>query len=70
MKDTVHAIALPTPKILARKGDGIGWITFNQPEKRNAISMAMWEAVGTAAGLFGSDESVRPCATWASRSSR
>src|SRR6185369_1723385 len=59
MNDSVHTIPLPTPKILAKKGDGIGWITFNQPEKRNAISMAMWDAVGDAAELFGKDDTVR-----------
>ena len=41
-------IQLPTDKILARKADGIGWLTFNQPERRNAISLAMWDAVTVA----------------------
>lgn len=59
MNDALRTIPLPTPKILAKKGDGIGWITFNQPEKRNAISMEMWAAVGTAAELFGKDDTVR-----------
>ncbi len=56
---TANTISLPTPKILARSGDGIGWITFNQPEKRNAISLEMWAGVATAAGLFAADDSVR-----------
>src|SRR5204863_4186321 len=59
MNDTLNTLALPTPKVLARKGEGIGWITFNQPEERNAISMAMWEAVHVAATDFGRDEAVR-----------
>jgi enoyl-CoA hydratase/carnithine racemase len=59
MNDSVHAIPLPTPKVLAKKGDGIGWITFNQPEKRNAISMSMWDAVAAAAEMLGRDDSVR-----------
>jgi len=50
---------LGTPKILARIQDGIGWITFNQPEKRNAISLSMWEAVAAAAERFGTDPEVR-----------
>jgi enoyl-CoA hydratase len=53
------ALSLPTPKILAHSADGIGWITFNQPEKRNAISREMWTAVGIAAGIYGKDDSVR-----------
>ncbi|HEV7253568.1 MAG TPA: enoyl-CoA hydratase [Mesorhizobium sp.] len=52
-------IALSTPKILARIEDGIGWLTFNQPEKRNAISLEMWEAVAAAAERFANDPAVR-----------
>lgn len=52
-------INLSTPKILARIEDGIGWLTFNQPEKRNAISLEMWEAVAAAADRFANDPDVR-----------
>jgi enoyl-CoA hydratase/carnithine racemase len=52
-------ITLSTPKILARIEDGIGWLTFNQPEKRNAISLEMWEAVAAAAERFANDPAVR-----------
>lgn len=48
-----------TPKILARKQDGIGWLTINQPEKRNAISLAMWDLIAAAAEDFAADEAVR-----------
>jgi enoyl-CoA hydratase/carnithine racemase len=53
------ALQLPTDKILARKGDGIGWLTFNQPERRNAISLAMWDAVTAAVEDFAGDRAVR-----------
>lgn len=56
---TATTIDLGTPKILARIEDGIGWLTFNQPEKRNAISLAMWQAVAAAAERFAMDPSVR-----------
>ncbi len=52
-------VDLGTPKILARIEEGIGWLTFNQPEKRNAISLTMWEAVAAAAERFGTDPEVR-----------
>ncbi|MBU8547133.1 MULTISPECIES: enoyl-CoA hydratase [Roseomonadaceae] len=52
-------LSLTTPKILARIEDGIGWLTFNQPEKRNAISLEMWEAVADAALRFTEDPAVR-----------
>ena len=30
-----------SPKILMEKEDPLGWITFNQPGKRNAVSQEM-----------------------------
>jgi enoyl-CoA hydratase/carnithine racemase len=53
------ALELPTEKILARKAGGIGWLTFNQPERRNAISLVMWDAVAHAAEDFANDPEVR-----------
>ncbi len=50
---------LKTTKMLARVEEGIGWITFNQPEKRNAISLSMWTALGTILENFNSDPKVR-----------
>jgi enoyl-CoA hydratase/carnithine racemase len=35
-------------KILQSSTDGIGVITFNSPEKRNAMSLEMWEGFGNA----------------------
>lgn len=35
-------------KILQRVADGVGVITFNNPEKRNAMSLEMWEGFGQA----------------------
>jgi enoyl-CoA hydratase/carnithine racemase len=31
------------PKLLLEKDGPIGWIIFNQPEKRNAVSQEMWQ---------------------------
>ena len=50
---------LPTPKMIAEKRDGVGWMTFNQPEKRNAVSMSMWEAVPIIMAEFERDPEVR-----------
>ena len=38
-----------TDKIIAEKSGEIARIIFNQPEKRNAVSLEMWEAVEVAA---------------------
>lgn len=46
-------------KILAARRDGIGFMLFNQPEKLNAISLDMWEGIGTVLDQFGADDSVR-----------
>jgi enoyl-CoA hydratase/carnithine racemase len=35
-------------KILRSISDGVGVITFNNPEKRNAMSLEMWEGLGSA----------------------
>src|SRR5258707_14450368 len=35
-------------KILQSVSDGVGIITFNNPQKRNAMSLEMWEGLGSA----------------------
>jgi enoyl-CoA hydratase len=46
-------------RMLAAKEDGIGLITFNQPEKRNAMSVEMWVGLGEILDEFAADDSVR-----------
>ncbi|BBK45342.1 enoyl-CoA hydratase [Allostella vacuolata] len=52
-------IALPTEKIIAEARDGVGWLTFNQPERRNAISVEMWDGIAAAGRAFAADPEVR-----------
>ncbi len=52
-------IRLPTEKMLARIEGPIGWITFNNPSRRNAVSVEMWEAIPTILDRFESDPQVR-----------
>ncbi len=52
-------VALATEKIIAEVDDGIGWVTFNQPEKRNAMSIEMWQGLGDALEAFQGDDAVR-----------
>jgi enoyl-CoA hydratase/carnithine racemase len=49
----------PTPKMLAEVKDGIGWITFNAPEKRNAMSLDMWQGLGEILGKLQEEKSLR-----------
>jgi enoyl-CoA hydratase/carnithine racemase len=46
-------------KILQSLNDGVGIITFNQPEKRNAMSLDMWEGLGHALVELRDDPAVR-----------
>ncbi|MBV9786414.1 MAG: enoyl-CoA hydratase/isomerase family protein [Acidisphaera sp.] len=46
-------------KMLASRQDGVGLITFNQPEKRNAMSVEMWTGLGEILDEFREDETVR-----------
>jgi enoyl-CoA hydratase/carnithine racemase len=46
-------------KMLAEVADGVGLITFNQPEKRNAMSVEMWSGLVEILENFAVDEQVR-----------
>ena len=46
-------------KMLAHRHGEIGYMTFNQPEKRNAVSLEMWNGVAEILGAYEQDESIR-----------
>ncbi|MFB6448572.1 enoyl-CoA hydratase [Bradyrhizobium tunisiense] len=46
-------------KILRHAAGGVGVITFNNPGKRNAMSLEMWEGFGEALTALRDDETVR-----------
>jgi enoyl-CoA hydratase len=46
-------------KILHSVADGVGVITFNNPDKRNAMSLDMWEGLGSALIELRDDPQVR-----------
>jgi enoyl-CoA hydratase/carnithine racemase len=46
-------------RILAEARDGVGWITINNPQRRNAISLEMWQAMHAAFDRFEADAAVR-----------
>src|SRR5262249_17935699 len=46
-------------KILKSVAEGVGVITFNNPEKRNAMSLDMWEGLGHALTELRDDADVR-----------
>ena len=48
-----------TERIIARKDGAIGWLIFNNPERRNAVSLDMWQAIPGVLGDFGADDAIR-----------
>ena len=48
-----------TQRILSRKDGAIGWLVFNNPERRNAVSLDMWEAIPKVLGEFAADDAIR-----------
>jgi enoyl-CoA hydratase len=52
-------IALATENMLAEVDGAIGWMTFNKPARRNAVSLDMWEAIPVILDWFEQDPAVR-----------
>ena len=48
-----------TDKLIAQKDGAIGRLIFNQPERRNAISFAMWQAIPDVIADFVADNAIR-----------
>ena len=46
-------------KILQNSADGVGVVTFNNAEKRNAMSLDMWEGLGLALVELRDDPAIR-----------
>lgn len=48
-----------TPKLLLEKEVPLGWIIFNQPEKRNAVSQEMWQLIPDYVQELAEDDTIR-----------
>jgi len=48
-----------TRKLLLEKDGPIGWIVFNQPEKRNAVSQEMWQLMPEYVDELSKDDAIR-----------
>jgi enoyl-CoA hydratase len=48
-----------TDKMLSRKDEHVGYLIFNNPERRNAVSLEMWEATARILDEFDRDKDVR-----------
>jgi len=52
-------VPLSTDKLLADIDGAVGWLTFDNPARRNAVSVEMWRAVPDAFDAFEADAAVR-----------
>jgi enoyl-CoA hydratase/carnithine racemase len=50
---------LGVEKLIGRKDGPIGWMIFNNPERRNAVSLDMWRAIPDVLAAFETDPEVR-----------
>jgi enoyl-CoA hydratase len=48
-----------TEKLVGRKDGAIGWMTFNNPLRRNAVSVDMWQAIPDVLAEFEADPDIR-----------
>jgi enoyl-CoA hydratase/carnithine racemase len=52
-------VTLQTDRMIGRIEGPVGWMTFNNPERRNAVSSDMWAAMATIMQAFEEDPAVR-----------
>ena len=48
-----------TERIIAKKEGATAWLIFNNPDRRNAVSVDMWEAIPGVLEKFNADPEVR-----------
>ncbi|MBI1262732.1 MAG: enoyl-CoA hydratase [Rhizobiales bacterium] len=48
-----------TDKMIVKKDGAIGWMIFNNPDRLNAVSMEMWEAVPSIMQYLHEDPAIR-----------
>ena len=52
-------IKSPTERLIAEKDGAIGWLTFNNPARRNALSVDMWEGIPVVIEQFEQHPDIR-----------
>ncbi|MCW5604645.1 MAG: enoyl-CoA hydratase/isomerase family protein [Burkholderiales bacterium] len=53
------AVQTLTEKLVAKKEGHIGWITFNNPARHNAVSFEMWQSLPMVLEAYARDPEVR-----------
>ena len=50
---------MPSPRMTARTEGPVGWMVFDSPDRRNAVSLDMWAAIPGIIAGFEADPAVR-----------
>ena len=53
------SVDIGTERLIGRKDGAIGWMIFNNPERRNAVSVDMWQAIPEVLADFEADPAIR-----------
>jgi enoyl-CoA hydratase len=53
------SMLIGTERLTGRKDGAIGWMTFNNPLRRNAVSVDMWQAIPEVLADFEADPDIR-----------
>jgi enoyl-CoA hydratase/carnithine racemase len=48
-----------TERLIEKKDGAIGWMVFNNPERRNAVSLDMWQAIPSVLENFEKDPEIK-----------
>lgn len=49
----------PSERLIAQVEAGVGWLVFNNPERRNAVSLEMWEALSVIVEHYEHNPAIR-----------
>ncbi|MGH7091765.1 MAG: enoyl-CoA hydratase/isomerase family protein, partial [Stellaceae bacterium] len=52
-------VTSPTERMIVEIDGPIGWLVFNNPSRRNAVSLDMWEAIPEVLDAYERDPAVR-----------
>jgi enoyl-CoA hydratase/carnithine racemase len=52
-------VTSPTERLIGEKDGPIGWMTFNNPKRHNAVSIDMWEGIPVLLDQFDADPEIR-----------
>src|SRR5262245_25774526 len=59
MNDPAPALQTITDKLVTKVEGGVGWVVFNNPERHNATSYEMWQALPLVLNTYLNEPDVR-----------